>query len=263
MYNIAINMLWFNRNKYSSDYIYFENLLSGFIAVKDKKKINITIYIRKKYEYDLINFIKNEHRKSDVEIVIKNHNFLMHGYYFKKYNLVFTPNWYFPAFFSSKKTKFLSLIHDSGWKNISIFKIRSIYGRLILPLLSRFLGHKLVYTTDEVSKDYTQSKNVVGVPISVIKKSQLIKIPFKKYFLIISTNLPHKNLDVIKKVFTELDQNIINLILVGDHPSFNMKNTKVFKNITKAEKWYLIENCVALINPSSFEGFGMPVAETN
>ena len=52
-----------------------------------------------------------------------------------------------------------------------------------------------------------------------------------------------------------------NLILIGNHTEFNMKNVKVYKNISDSDKWYLIQNSLALVNPSKYEGFGMPVAE--
>ena len=54
MYDVAINMVWFNRVETSSDYIIFKNIIYGFIQLKRKQvSLRLTIYLRKKYEKDI------------------------------------------------------------------------------------------------------------------------------------------------------------------------------------------------------------------
>ena len=261
MNNIAINMIWFTRVKTSSDYVFFKNLLSGFLGLKKtNKQLVITVFINEKYKSDVLKFIKELDKQFYIKIVTKIKKHVFFTKFFKEYDLVFTPNWYFPIEFGKENNKFISLVHDAGWKKKNPFSIRAIYGRFVLPLSSKFLRHQLVYTTGSVNSDYTGFKKVIGVPILPYNQIIKEKVPFKKYFLIISTNLPHKNLSVIREIMNQ--KNIdFNLVLVGNHKSFKLKNVKIYKNITNEYKWNLITNCLALINPSKYEGFGMPVAE--
>lgn len=260
MYNIAINLVWFKRHIFSSDYVYFKNLMFGLNKLKKvDKNIRVSVYINKNYQNDIENYRNTYLTNLRLSIVFCTNKIFLNRNLFKTFDMVFTPNWYFPPFFSNNKTKFLTLVHDYGWKKHNKLSLRYIYGFIIFPLLKKALGHKIVFTTKDVSLSYDLGEKIIGVPILADHQLSKMEIPFKKYFLVISTNLPHKNIQVLIQAIQK--EKKINLILIGNHNNFENENIIVLKSVTESEKWYLIDNCIALINPSVFEGFGMPVAE--
>ena len=85
---------------------------------------------------------------------------------------------------------------------------------------------------------------------------------FKNYALIISSDLPHKNLELIYKIEDHL---LMNIIIIGPTNKKDFKyNTRKIKHlgfVSESEKLELIIKSNFLIFPTTFEGFGYPVLE--
>lgn len=109
-------------------------------------------------------------------------------------------------------------------------------------------------------------------PIS-IKNSEKVALPFKKFFLFVGENRPHKNIYNLLLAFKkfksmELKKNRTGLLIVGNntkqlaHYVDNHDKCFIFheKLSTKKLVW-CYKNALALIYPSFYEGFGLPILE--
>ncbi len=109
-------------------------------------------------------------------------------------------------------------------------------------------------------------KIVVTHEGSDLKTSSKEKIIKGRYFLYVGNAYPHKNLDFLLSVFSEIDAK---LVLVGKEDFFykrlksknKLSNIVFFGEATEDELSSLYSNTTALIAPSLMEGFGLPVLE--
>lgn len=91
---------------------------------------------------------------------------------------------------------------------------------------------------------------------SILKANNLIS---NKYFLYYGNNRIHKNTNFIIKIFREKLPHLT-LVLIGhDHQSEN--NIRSLGVVTDSELRSLINNAIAIIYPSIYEGFGLPILE--
>lgn len=102
---------------------------------------------------------------------------------------------------------------------------------------------------------------------STPKKPQ---IPFetKEFYLMVGSNNPRKNFAFVEEIFLNELPNEKLVIVGANHTSFNTsKNTSEknhlvrLKKTTHQELAWLYKNSKALINPSIYEGFGIPNIE--
>lgn len=90
----------------------------------------------------------------------------------------------------------------------------------------------------------------------------------KKYFIFVGNYNKTKNLNIIIDLFKKDFYNDYLVVIVGkENPIFRDFNIKIFNNIIRtdyindSELKALYENAVALIFPSFYEGFGIPLLE--
>jgi glycosyltransferase involved in cell wall biosynthesis len=101
------------------------------------------------------------------------------------------------------------------------------------------------------------------------------QIPDGKYLLAVGNARPRKNLERLIKAFKILEPQIpdLKLVIVGKNDwrmeeitksVGNLENKIIFTGfISEAEKQTLIKQASALVFPSVYEGFGLPIVEAN
>ena len=82
-----------------------------------------------------------------------------------------------------------------------------IFGKYAIPIAKHLFNQNFIYTTKTVSESYYSNDLTIGVPIHKFKNSKKININFNKYFLIISTNIPHKNIKTIIDAIISINSN--------------------------------------------------------
>jgi len=97
------------------------------------------------------------------------------------------------------------------------------------------------------------------------------KIQTAKYFLFIGRIETKKNIHTLLKAFKEISNNhpTIKLVLAGKPgvggeeilKNLNRDKVVITGYITETDKKALLENCLAFVFPSLFEGFGLPLLE--
>jgi glycosyltransferase involved in cell wall biosynthesis len=177
-----------------------------------------------------------------------------------------------------------TVIHDASVFDVpdSYSRIFRWYNQLNHKILGR-LGGKIA-TVSEFSRqrisqnlriESSQIKNIseggehiLRLPSDdiVLTKNNLAKF---KYFLVVGANARHKNLAVVYDVIKRGIDNDIKFVVTGDvgRPQFSNSRKEVFRNIyyvgqvNEPQLRSLYENAIALIYPSSYEGFGLPPLE--
>lgn len=89
----------------------------------------------------------------------------------------------------------------------------------------------------------------------------------KTFYLMVGTENPRKNLEKIASFFTKYETRTL-VIIGGKHKSFYNANKKIQGNniirlgyITESQLKWLYTNAKAFLNPSYYEGFGIPNLE--
>lgn len=153
--------------------------------------------------------------------------------------------------------------------------------RLLLPgVLEKAVN--IVTNTKHTQRDLTAYKEGLENKISVLypkmeKKYEKLEAPTdKKYFISIGTIEPRKNYTTLLKAFEIVanDYKDIHLIIIGkegwkNEEFFSILNNHPYKDrITlkgyteRHEMMAYLQNCVAFVFPSFYEGFGMPILES-
>jgi glycosyltransferase involved in cell wall biosynthesis len=87
----------------------------------------------------------------------------------------------------------------------------------------------------------------------------------KPFFLYVGNFYPHKNIKHLLEAFSQFTEKF-DLVLVGPNDFFAKKlqikdSVRLFTNIETQDLVYLYKNAEALIHPSLYEGFGLPLLE--
>ncbi len=191
----------------------------------------------------------------------------------------------------SKKTTAVQTVHDLCFERFPYFFSRK--SRLWFKLLKAkkliLKADKIVAVSKSTKEDLEKIYQIPSQKIQVIyegidndfssKINDLswinIKIKYQipeNYFLFLSTLEPRKNLKNLLLAFEEYKKRTINdtkLILVGQKQSdiFSKLHIQTSKDviqtgfISEDEKPYFYKNAKALVYPSFFEGFGLPLLE--
>lgn len=169
----------------------------------------------------------------------------------------------------------LAFIKNTKWFS---FSFQLAYNYIIPKILK---NNKFIVTVSETVKNelinhfkinpkkiHVIYNKVSADLIKAIPKQPTQCFDSKNYFLMVGSINPRKNFAFVEEQFlNQLTQE--NLIVVGaNHASFkNLKQTNEakniirLKNVSNEELAWLYLNCKALINPSLYEGFGIPNIE--
>lgn len=194
----------------------------------------------------------------------------------------FTPNYNIP---NGIKIPIFSTIHDVLFLDNP--RLTSRLGYLIrkLAILSAIKKSKLIFTVSEFSKNRIQAHSHLSKPITVCYNgadnislcTKLINRPLKEdYYIYIGNIKPHKGLNVLLDAYNILKNSGKKLVIVGNQDSFKTGDISVLKRIESLTKngdiiftgfipqeqlnSYL-QYAYCLIQPSTYEGFGLPPLE--
>lgn len=209
----------------------------------------------------------------------------------EKLNLFFSPSHYSPSF-SSFPT--VPTIHDLGYLYFrNQFTKKDLYQLINWTKKSiKKAAHIITvsnFSKKEIEKTYNINPDKISVAFNGVGEipkiskidSEKILSKFKitkPYFLYLGTLKPNKNIPFLIKSFSMFLKNYkqnekISLVIAGKKGwLFNeifetvrkekLENTVIFTDyINEKEKWTLYKNAIALIIPSLYEGFGIPVIE--
>ena len=196
-----------------------------------------------------------------------------------KCDIFFSPNYNLPLFIRVKK---YSMIHD-----VVFLDVKGLVGKLgylirYLYLLRAVLISRIVFTVSEFSKSrivkyFGHSKKIktINNPIPLPLKKEFPSLVKEEnsepYFIYVGNVKKHKGIDVLIHAFNKLSDKNIKLYIVGKKDSFKTaleeRNLQINENIfftgyvDDNRLYNLIYNAKALIQPSLYEGFGIPPLE--
>jgi glycosyltransferase involved in cell wall biosynthesis len=168
----------------------------------------------------------------------------------------------------------LAFIKNKDWFSLPFQKV---YNYIIPRIVKKSQAIITVSETikNELLNHFKIEENKVSIIYNKLNTSLINSIPEKpsvqfeaqEFYLMVGSNNPRKNFAFVEQVFTNqlTDKK---LVIVGvDHSSFNSndsvnsKNIVRLRNVTENELAWLYKNTLALINPSFYEGFGIPNIE--
>ncbi len=185
----------------------------------------------------------------------------------------------------TKHTKKITVIHDLAYIHFpQFFSARSkIWFKIINPNKEMKESERLIAVSESTKKDLTETFKIKKDKIDVIYEAaneNLLKItPDKtgltlpeKFFLSLCTLEPRKNIHSLieaYKKYKATNGNEVKLVIAGrfNEKAFarlELENDAdiIFTGfVNKNQKVYLLKNAAAMIYPSLFEGFGLPILE--
>lgn len=124
----------------------------------------------------------------------------------------------------------------------------------------------------KVSKPITVTYEGLGTEL-VQAKAKAVSLPSNHFLLYVGNFYPHKNVSLLLKALTKIRDKSLRLVLVGPNDFFsrrlrsqvdqrNLKNRVIFRlAMSESELAWLYQHAQALVLPSLYEGFGLPVIE--
>ena len=272
---IFIDLSWINIKHSGGGYHSVQNILNSILNNKNITSIyDIIIITRKK-------FLKKNYPKKIKIIELPNFyffNFLIRWFLLfffsnkKNKQIYFCPNIYCALFKFNFKT--INVFHYNQWKYYpeyySLLKIFWIKFNIFFCIK---LSDKIICTSKFIFNEFRhldkkKKLKQIYIPFKKINKYKSILKLKKKYVLIFSSLLPHKNINIIIDIFLNSNsfKNINNLVIAGMGGKnkkiiSRSKNVIFMKNVAENEKNWLFKNCEYFIHPSKYEGFGMTIVE--
>lgn len=230
-------------------------------------------------KYDLDKFKKNNISIMDCNIPIFSIKELL---FFpvrevNKCDIFLSPNYNLPARIRCPKFCF---IHDLVYLDVPGLTSKiGVFIRYLFALRSVLIS-KIVFTDSDFSMQriihyFGHKKKIRKIIISIPLKLRELLPNFKKakqnYFIFVGNVKKHKGLSTLVKAFELYNDNETKLYIVGKKENFKtafseieqQKNPNIiFTGWVEDEELYsLINNAKALIQPSLYEGFGIPPLE--
>lgn len=272
---ILIDYSWINQKLSGGGLKSCENLHKIFNTIDFQKQFDCNFLIKKSQK----KLFKIESSKTIYapENFYINHIFRIFLKFFLKnlgeFEIIFIPNIYSPLF--KGKSKVFNLIHDGQWlvfpEYFSFF--RKLWIRLNYYFIN-FNGNNCIFTTHYLRKQYRNilincRTKIISLPFFTYKKKiKKIKILEKiKFNLIISSNLPHKNIELIKRIHIKRKEKFKDfyLVIAGiGQKYYHDKNNKILNlaEVSENHKYWLLNKCENFLIPSLYEGFGMIMIES-
>lgn len=208
----------------------------------------------------------------------------------ENFDLVHFPYISVPIFYNKP---FVLTIHDlipfhfstgkASTLPLPLYRLKLIGYKFVVSKAAK-KAKKIIVPSNATKKEVADHLKISSDKIAVIyegadekltKTSTNYKSPITNYFLYVGNAYPHKNLDRLIQAFNILISKYRNilLILVGPDDYFykrlkekvkkiNLDDKVIFKNeVSDNELLTLYKNALALITPSSMEGFGLPGLE--
>lgn len=274
--------------------VYIRNILH-YLQEMDTDGLEFYIYIMKD-EFDRISLKKTNFKKR--EVTARWHTFSEQFSFLKQLredNLDLMHFTYFshPVLYNRP---FIATIHDTillQHKTGKASTLSSVFYNLKHLAFRYAFQHqlkqsKLLLTPTETVKEQilslygTKYQNKIIVSHEGIDFEKMIKMEnknlekkfTKKYLLYVGNFYPHKNVERLIEVFSELKEDV-QLVLVGPRDYFlerikdlitNLhQNDRVviYANASDEDLIYLYKHAQVLIHPSLSEGFGLPIIEAN
>ena len=183
-----------------------------------------------------------------------------------------------PVFYANK----ITCVHDIAFERHPEFFSKKfvLYYKWLIPNVLKNSRH--IITVSEFSKrEIASYYQIDPVNITVVPNASAFtpnveingsKIHSRPYFLFVGSLDPRKNLLFLLKAFKDAALNDVDLFIVGaSHASFavnpeieayrKLPNIIFSGYVTDDELKTYYAGALALINPSLYEGFGLPIAE--
>lgn len=197
----------------------------------------------------------------------------------KKVDLIFMPNMNFIAM--SEEARLVVVAHDLSYEHYPQFlslKSRQ-WHTLVRPRNLFHKAHRIIAVSEYTKKDLMRTYEVQGEKIHVVhhgidsqffttptKSREQLKLP-RRYFLAVGMGSERKNIPLLLAAYQELRNNSsyhdVPLLITGVHSrhSPNISSIQYLGYPSKEEYHALLSHAEALVYPSLFEGFGLPVVE--
>ena len=147
----------------------------------------------------------------------------------------------------------------------------------LIPKISKRAKH--IFTVSEFSKDELMTAyglsptKITVVPNGIYwpdrDEEKIKNSKFEKYALLVGSDNPRKNYDLVFKAFNQIKNKNFNLVIVGNSSlAFNDSEKKKSKgvywleNLSSNQLKHLYKEAHLCINPSLYEGFGLPILES-
>lgn len=247
---------------------------------------SILYYLPENHEYLLIGNKNNlnKFKKNNISIMDCNISiFSMKELLFfpvrevNKCDVFLSPNYNLPARIRCPKFCF---IHDLVYLDIPGLTSKiGVFIRYLFALRSVLIS-RTIFTDSEFSKNriihfFGHKKKIKKIIISIPLKLREVLPKLKKseqnYFIFVGNVKKHKGLSTLVKAFDLYNDNETKLYIVGKKENFktafseieNQNNPNIIFTgwIEDEELYSLINNAKALIQPSLYEGFGIPPLE--
>lgn len=183
---------------------------------------------------------------------------------------------YSGLFFKLSPIKIILTVHDLMFINVKHFFSNNIFINYLGKCYYRIIVFFSIKSCDALIAVSNTTKNDLNsffnCSATVIpENSDLLIVPSddvllendlinSNFFLYVGNSRPHKNVEFIRIIF-EADSSLPQLVLCGPGHSPSTKNVKVLGVVDDSSLVALYKRCSALIFPSIYEGFGLPVIE--
>lgn len=203
---------------------------------------------------------------------------LFHHYYL---GCLFSPSHYSPPF---SPCPTIPTIHDLGYlKFKNEFTRKDLYQLIRWTQDSLTHAHHLLavsrFTKNELIRIYHQPASKISIAYNGVGEPPptfLPRLVTKPYFLALGTLKPNKNYSFLIQSFAKYIKKYHrdHLLVIAGKKGWlfdeiyttvtkeNLQNKVVFTDyITESQKWSYLRHALALVIPSTYEGFGIPAIE--
>jgi glycosyltransferase involved in cell wall biosynthesis len=186
-------------------------------------------------------------------------------------DLFITSDWTEPKIPGVRKA---TIVHDLVFKRFPETVEKTILKTQTKRLRRVSKESDLIFTDSQATKDdllkyyaIEKDKVVVNYPGVEVSKAFKKDTPKRPFVLTVGKLEPRKNLERLVKAFNKMNDESVELLIVGPKgwqnlgDEFDRPNIKILEFVSDQELYSLYNNCLFFIYPSIWEGFGIPVIE--